>query len=94
MNLVISYLCFWDWTWNLHYGICLYIEYVTLSRLIILYSRCRVNRGTNLSIVLCYVIFLCHFLLLLPLRVWASVWRSQLVGCVPTIVKHIMGKNN
>ena len=36
-------------------------------RLIVLYSRCRVNRSTNLSVVLYYVIFL------LPLcTVWAS----------------------
>ena len=34
-----------------------YIEYVTLSRLIVVYSRCRVNRGTNLSVVLYYVMF-------------------------------------
>ena len=36
----------------------LFIVYVTLFRLIVLYSRCRVNRGTNLSVVLYYVIFL------------------------------------
>ena len=29
---------------------CLYILYVTLFRLIVLYSRCRVNRDTNMSI--------------------------------------------
>ena len=60
----------------------LFIVHVTLFRLIVLYSRCRVNQGTNLSVVLYYVIFL-----LLPLRVWASyVGRSQLVGCVPTML--------
>ena len=57
-----------------------YIVYVTLIRLIVLYSRCRVNRSTNLSVVLYYVI-----LSLLPQCVWASVWRSQPVGCVPTM---------
>ena len=57
MKLVTLYLCFWDWTWNVHCGICLYIEYVTLSRLIVLYSQYRVNRGTNLSVVLYYVTF-------------------------------------
>ena len=35
----------------------LFIVYVTLLRLIVLYSRCRVNRGTNLFVVLYYVIF-------------------------------------
>ena len=61
----------------------LFIVYVTLSRMIALYSRCRVNRGTNLSVVFYYVIFL-----LLPLRIWAScVGRSQLVGCVPTMLQ-------
>ena len=45
----------------------LFIVYVTLLRLIVLFSRCRVNRGTNLPVVLYCVIFL-----LLPLRVWAS----------------------
>ena len=34
------------------------IVYVTLIRLIVLYSRCRVNRSTNLSVFLYYVIFL------------------------------------
>ena len=61
----------------------IYIEYVTLSRLIVLYSQCRVNRVTNLSVVLYYVILL----LLLPLRVWASVWHSQPLGCVPTMLQ-------
>ena len=36
----------------------LFIVYVTLIRLIVLYSRCRVNRSTNLSVFLYYVIFL------------------------------------
>ena len=35
----------------------LYILYVTLFRLIVLYSRCRVNRDTNLSVVCA----LCNF---------------------------------
>ena len=54
------------------------IVYVTLFRLIVLYSRCRVNRGTNRSVILYYII-----LLLLPLWVWASMWRSQPVGRSP-----------
>ena len=57
----------------------LFIVYVILIRLIVLYSRCRVNQSTNLSVVLYYVIFL-----LLPLRIWASyVGRSQPVGRSP-----------
>ena len=39
-----------------HFGI-FYILYVTLSRLIVLYPRCRVNRDTNLSVVC----VLCNF---------------------------------
>ena len=40
----------------------LHYIYVTLSRLIVLYSRCRVNRGTNMSVVVYYVIYvLFHF---------------------------------
>ena len=65
--LATSYLCFWDWTWNVHCGIDMYIDNVTLSRLIVLYSRCRVNRSTNLSAVC----VLCNHILL-PLRVWAT----------------------
>ena len=38
-------------------------------RLIVLYSRCRVNRGTNLSVVLYYVILI----LASTVRVWAPV---------------------
>ena len=62
------------------YILTLYMSHY--SRMIVLCSRCRVNRSTNLSVFLYYVIFL-----LLPLRtVWASVLgRSQPVGCVPTV---------
>ena len=35
----------------------LHYIYVTLSRLIVLYSRCRVNRGTNMSVVVYYIIY-------------------------------------
>ena len=58
----------------------LFIVYVTLFRLTVLYSRCRVNRGTNLSVVLYYVI-----LLLLPLRVWAPCVAFPTCGPFPTI---------
>ena len=34
------------------------IVYVTLIRLIVLYSQCRVNWGTHLSVVLYYVILI------------------------------------
>ena len=61
----------------------LFIVYVTLFRLIVRYTRCRVNWGPNLSVVLYDVI-----LVLLPLRVWAScVGRSQPVGCVPAMLQ-------
>ena len=46
----------WDWTWFCTLWGILYILYVTLFRMIVLYSWCRVNWGTNLSIVLYYVI--------------------------------------
>ena len=51
MTLVTSYLCFWDWNGNVHCVICLYIVNFTLSRLIVLCSRYRVNWGTNLSVI-------------------------------------------
>ena len=70
--MMTSYLCFWDWNWNVHYGICFYIEYVTLSRLIVLYSQCRVNRNTNLFVVLYYVIFCFASTTHLGLLCWAS----------------------
>ena len=60
----------------------LFIVYVTLIRLIVLYSRCRVNLGTNLSVVLYDVIHLCFA----SIAVWAPCRRSQPVGCVPTVV--------
>ena len=65
-----------------HFGI-FYILYVTLSRLIVLYSRCRVNRGTNLSVVcvLWNIFSSCfHCAFGLP------VWRSQPVGRFPTML--------
>ena len=37
----------------------LHYIYVTLSRLIVLYSRCRVNRCTNMFVVMYYVIYFC-----------------------------------
>ena len=58
-----------------------YILYVTLFRLIVLYSRCRVNRDTNMSVVS----VLCNFYFLLPLCAFGLlVWRSQAVGRIPT----------
>ena len=48
----------------------MYIVNVTLSRFIVLYTYYRVNRGTNLFVILYYVICL-----LLPLCVlWKRVW--------------------
>ena len=57
----------------------LFIVYVTLLRLIVLYSWCRVNRGTNLSVVLYDVIYFCFASTAFGL----GVGRSQPVGCVP-----------
>ena len=55
----------------------LFIVYVTLFRLIVLYSRCRVNRGTSLFVVLYYVIFL---LLFCFHCVWAECWAFPTYG--------------
>ena len=60
-----------------HLGI-LFIVYVTFIRLIVLYSRCRVNRSTNLSVFLYDVINFCFA----STAVWAPCRRSQPVGCV------------
>ena len=57
------------------------IVYVTFIRLIVLYSWCRVNRSTNLSIVLHDVIYFCF----VSTAVWALCRHSQPVGCVPTV---------
>ena len=59
----------------------LYILYVTLFRLIVLYSRRMVNRDTNMSVVcvLCNNFEFC-FHCAFGLRVW----RSQPVGRIPT----------
>ena len=56
----------------------LFIVYVMLITLIVLYSRCRVNRSTNLSVVLYNVIYYCFASTAFGL----SVGRSQPVGCV------------
>ena len=59
----------------------LFIVYITFTRLIVLYSRCRVNRTTNLSVVLYDVIYFCFA----STVVWAPYRHSQPVGCVPTV---------
>ena len=48
--MVTSYLVYGIGPSFVHCGI-LYIVYVTLFRMIVLYSWCRANRGTNLSVV-------------------------------------------
>ena len=85
--VMVAIVSIWDFIFmllSLDMVLCiegyLYILHVTLSRLIVLYSRCRVNRGTNMSVV--YV--LSNFSLLLPLHIWASMGHSQPVGCIPT----------
>ena len=60
----------------------LFIVHVTLFRLIVLYSWCRVNRGTNLSIVLYYLILI----LACTARLGLCVGHSQPVGCIPTML--------
>ena len=56
-----------------------YILYVTLSRLIVLYSLCRVNRGTNMSVV--YVLY--NFIFCFHCMFGLSVWRSPTCGVHP-----------
>ena len=56
----------------------LYILYITLFRLIVLYSWCRVNRDTNISVVC----VLCNNFLL-PLRVWAPCVAFPTCGVHP-----------
>ena len=57
----------------------LFIVNVTLARLIVLYTRYRVNRGTNLFVILYYIIFCFASTARLGLRVG----RSQPVWDVP-----------
>ena len=57
------------------------IVYVTFIRLIVLYSRCRVNWSTNLSIVLHDVINFCFA----STTFWTPCRHSQPVGCVPIV---------
>ena len=56
-----------------------HLVYVTLSRMIVLYSRCRVNWGTNMFVVLNYVINIIFDSTTFGL----SVGRSQPMGCIP-----------
>ena len=61
----------------------LFIVYVTLLRLIVLYSRCRVNQGTNLSVALYHIVyFYCfHCVFGLPIGCSQPVGRSPLWLC-------------
>ena len=52
-----SYLVFGTGLGFMHYGIYLYIVYVTHSRLIVLYSLYRVNRSTNMLVVFAYITY-------------------------------------
>ena len=65
----------------LYIGGHLFIVYVTFIRLIVLYSRCRVNWSTNLFVVLYDVIYFCFA----SIVVWTLCRRSQPVGCIPTV---------
>ena len=62
----------------------LYILYVTLSRLIVLYCRCRVNRDTNMSVVcvLCNFNFCSHCAFMPPCGV-PNLWGASPLCCSP-----------
>ena len=74
--------------------IYLFIVYITLFRFIVLYSRCRVNRGTNLSVVLYYVIFYCFHCAFGP-PVWGvpNLWGASPLCCSP-LRNSLTVKNN
>ena len=58
----------------------MYISYITLSRLIVLYSHCRVNRDTNLFVVC----VLCNILILAStVRIWAPCVAFPTYGAHP-----------
>ena len=77
MDVVTPYLVFAIELGSLHYGLLLYTTFVICSRMIVLYSRSRLNRRTNMSFVFVYVIL---FFFLLPLRVGSVLGVSQPVG--------------
>ena len=61
----------------------MYVLYITLSRLIVLYPRCRVNRDTNLFVVC----VLCNILILAStMRVWAPCVAFPTYGAHPHYV--------
>lgn len=69
---------------SVNYGILLCIICVTCFRMIVLYFRYRVNRGTKMFVIFDYVILLLFFL---PLHVGPVLGVSQPIGrsppCIP-----------
>ena len=61
MNIVTSYLVSVTGLGSIYNAILLYIVYVTCPRMIVLYSRYRVNHGTNMSVVFVYLIVIFVF---------------------------------
>ena len=62
---------------SVHYGIYLYIVYITCSRMIVLYSQYRVNWGTNMSVVFINATL---FLFVVPLRLGFVLGISKPMG--------------
>ena len=80
VDIVTSYLVSRT---RLGYGHCeifLYIVYIIYSRIIVLYSRYRANRATNMTIVFVNVILI---LFMLPLCLGCILGVSQLGGRYP-----------
>ena len=80
MDIETSYLIFWTVPDYVHYGVHYYIVYVTCSRLIVLYSRYRINYGTNMFVVFVNATL---FLFLLPVRLGFVFGISKSVGRSP-----------
>ena len=72
----------------------LYILYVTLFRLIVLYSWCRVNRGTNMFVVCvsCNISCYCFHCMLRPRMAFPNLWGASPLSCNPlhtTLVEEV-----
>ena len=80
MDVVTLYLVSVTRLGFVHYGMFLYIVYVTCFRVIVLFSGYWVNRGTNMFVIFVYVIL---FLFLLPLPMGSILGISQPMGHSP-----------
>ena len=83
MDIKTSYLVFGTGLGYVHCGIRLYIVYVTCSRMIVLYSWYRVDRGIHMFVVFVNVTL---FLFSLPLRLGSECSVSQPVGRSPPCI--------